>query len=251
MIAKLLGPSADYLGAELKLFTESMTNNVKRVVDKSRVKLGARLELPGGVPPRILLGIVTQATFCDDELVAEYLAGVLAASRSEIRRDDRAVALLGTVSRLSTYQVRAHFLIYTAVHTLYAGTELKLDGIGNRALRIFAPLGDLDDAMGFTEPELSGREALYDHIFQGLMRERLIGQEYQYGDPEDLSPRPHPPVATAGVVVEPDLLGTELFLAAHGVSFASADELFNRDLECGGWPIDVRLNAARRFRSEA
>jgi len=53
--------------------------------------------------------------------MAEYLGGVLAASRSRGGRDDRAIAWSNLVTSLSSVQVRAHFLLYREWAALLRG----------------------------------------------------------------------------------------------------------------------------------
>jgi hypothetical protein len=56
----------------------------------ARRKLGIRAEQPGSIPARTLQKLLTDGSFVDDEICAEYFGGVLASSRSQTGRDDRA-----------------------------------------------------------------------------------------------------------------------------------------------------------------
>ena len=121
LVLRVLGPTAEYLGAGLADWTKRSVENTGRIFQKAVEKLGTRINEPGGVPPKVLKGILENAPFCDDELAAEYFGGVLAASRSGIERDDRGAAFLALVDRLSAYQLRSHFLFYEMIRVLYEG----------------------------------------------------------------------------------------------------------------------------------
>jgi hypothetical protein len=51
-IAKLLGPTADYLGGELQEFTKKRIKNVGNIFKNAEDKLGDKIEQPGAVPPK-------------------------------------------------------------------------------------------------------------------------------------------------------------------------------------------------------
>lgn len=78
LVGKILGPTADYIGEGVREWTQRRTENVKRVFLRAGDKLGDELEQPGAVPPRVLKAVLDEAQFADDELMADYLGGVLA-----------------------------------------------------------------------------------------------------------------------------------------------------------------------------
>jgi len=101
ILQKLLGPTADYLGGEIKSYTEKGLNYVRgrsekggkgeiksytekgleniTIIFKAAIKkLGSKIETDGQVPPRILKEILDEGYFCEDELASEYFGGVLA-----------------------------------------------------------------------------------------------------------------------------------------------------------------------------
>ncbi|WP_162048263.1 hypothetical protein [Vibrio taketomensis] len=51
-LSKLLGPTADYLGGELKVFTEKRIENVGRIFKSAEDKLGSEISENGSVPQR-------------------------------------------------------------------------------------------------------------------------------------------------------------------------------------------------------
>ena len=100
---------------------------MRRVFAHAERKLGPeQLEAPGAVPPRVLKGVLEEGSFCEDEVMAEYLGGVLASSRSEVSVDDRGTALLAVISGLSTYQLRTHYTMYTTARQQLVGRDINL-----------------------------------------------------------------------------------------------------------------------------
>ena len=109
LVIKLLGPTADYIGTGLQAWTERRVNNVGRIFDIAVQRLGDKLNTEGRVHPKVLKEILSEGSFCDDQLAAEYFGGLLASSRTGISRDDRGAYFVSLVANLSTYQVRAHY----------------------------------------------------------------------------------------------------------------------------------------------
>jgi hypothetical protein len=89
LVVKILGPTADYLGAGLKDWTERATMNVQRVFYQAAKKLGNRIG-------------------------------------SEIGRDDRGAAHVALIGRLSAYQIRSHYFFYSIIRHLYGGKSPPL-----------------------------------------------------------------------------------------------------------------------------
>lgn len=58
---------------------------------------------------RVAFKALTEASITDDEVVADYLGGVLAASEPN---DDAGAAIVALIGRLSSQQLRLHYLIY-------------------------------------------------------------------------------------------------------------------------------------------
>ena len=93
--------------------------------------------------------------FCDDELSAEYFGGVLASSRPGVSRDDRGSSFTALLGRLTTYQIRTHFIFYRVVRTLFVGTGFSVaTPEERRKLRTYLPFSVYGGAMDFSEAEL-------------------------------------------------------------------------------------------------
>lgn len=93
-IAKLLGPTADYLGEGLRDLTQRRIESIGKMFSNASKKLGPQLNMPGQVPPRILRTVMNEASYFEDHVALEYFGGVLASSRTEGGRDDRGARLI-------------------------------------------------------------------------------------------------------------------------------------------------------------
>ena len=183
ILTKMLGPTADYLGGELKNFVVKCNINLDNVFVKAKEKLGSRLNEPGQVNVRVLKNIIEEGRFCEDELIAEYLGGVLASSKSADGRDDRGIKLISYIKNLSSYQLRFHFIYY---YLLYSLSEKYSDSLPEdiflscdeemERLSIFIPLDVYEKAMDFSDHEKKYENDMIRHSIEGLMREGLIGK---------------------------------------------------------------------------
>jgi len=230
LVQKLLGPTAEYIGEGIQAWAERRTNNVRRIIEKATRKLGADLDKSGAVPPKVLRGILSEGSFCDDELSAEYFGGVLAASRSDVERDDRGATLIAQLSRLSTYQIRTHYILYSILRKVYkdSGLDMKMDN--RHMLHVFISEPTYLAAMDFNEKEEDLLESIYDDTFFGLVREGLI-EDFQYGPRDELMEKYYFTVPDDGVVFKPTNLGSALFLWAHGYSHLTASAILDPDRE--------------------
>jgi hypothetical protein len=227
VIKKILGPTADYMGAGLKNWTEKRVNNVGRIFSKAQQKLGSRIDDPGSVPPKVLKAILDDGSFCEDTIGTEYFGGVLASSRTENSRDDRAVTYLSLIGRLSTYQIRTHYLLYQLLK-ITLRDEYSNQRSHQVVNELYIPESVYDEAMDFSESE--NKVVITDHSLVGLSKEGLIHDNYVYGgvgkiqahsrmpiEPSQLSYRYNiEGVNEGGIVFQPSKLGFELFFWAYG-----------------------------------
>ncbi len=228
IVEKLLGPTADYVGSGAKDWVRRRVENVDRIFEKAAKRLGPQIEQPGAVPPKVVEGIVNQGSYCDDELGAEYWGGVLASSRTEAPRDDRGASLNALLSRLSTYQIRAHYILYSVLRKLFQGTPLRFDPKERHKLSFYVPVERYVEAMQFEASEVAQLTAITEHVCFGLHRESLI-HDFHYGSPDELRPL-YPTMPGAGLVIQPSVMGGNLFLWAHGHRTASAHQMLDPGL---------------------
>jgi translation elongation factor EF-G len=92
-------------------------------LENAAKQLKAQNKIGGQIPPRVLKEVLAEGYFCEDELQAMYLGGVLASSKGPVSRDDRAIAYCSLVNSLSSYQLRTHCILYS---TLLRGTHYYL-----------------------------------------------------------------------------------------------------------------------------
>lgn len=173
LMNKLLGPSADYIGGEIKHLVERCNVNLDRVFQLALRKLGPRADEPGSVSPRVLKHVMDEGRFCDDPLTAEYLGGVLASSKSEVSRDDRGLFYLDMIESLSSYQLRTHYLLYAAI--VRAGKPLPQDlsyWFDDDTIAVAIPETEYRKEMGYSDQE--NHDHISYHAFLGLEMKGLL-----------------------------------------------------------------------------
>ncbi len=238
LLTKLLGPSADYIGGEIKGFVQKCNINVDRVFEKACNKLGKDIETPGVINPRVLMNIINDARFCEDEIQSEYYGGFLASSRSKKGHDDRAMPHIVLVKELSLYQIKIHYLIYFLLRQKYS---LCLYNIGNREewpnLGLFIPFSVYYKAMNFEEDD--DGSLILTQSLSGIRRHFLI-HKYWFG-PQKYIHQFYKEAQEGGIVVIPSLFGAELYLWANGFPNTQLSDFFNVE----GLPIDsvIPINA--------
>jgi hypothetical protein len=233
-VQRILSPTADYIGAGVLTGTKATVNFV-RVLINAAGKIGRAIEQDGAIPPRLMKAVLDEAPFCDDELSAEYLGGVLAASWTGQSRDDRGVALIATIQRLSTYAIRTHYVCYR-VYDILSRTARK-QALGAQQ-GIFLRWEEFYEAMKFSDDEDAW--AAFAHSVIALEREELAWLPVEGADSyfkkiaKSLSLSDGFSVGKkgmnllqkhGGLVFAPTVLGIELFLWAHGIKKYRYDDL--------------------------
>ena len=239
-ISRILGPTADYLGGELKEFTKRRIENVGKIFSRAEKKLGDKLDCPGQVPPKVLKTIINEGSYSDDDITIEYFGGVLASSRTEISRDDRGARLVKVIDNMSTYQIRSHYLIYSTISELFSNNKNSFGLSEDRnKMQLFMSVQDYVDAMEFTQQEWDNRQIL-SHIFHGLSTDGLIEGTWRFGNQDSLKEIVNT-VPDDGVICTPSALGVELFLWAFGHGDKQLDFLLADDFspEIEGIPKSV------------
>ena len=201
-LEKLLGPTADYLGNGLKDFTQKRVETVGRIFESAHGKLGNKADTPGEVPPKVLKNIVHEGSYASDPLAVEYFGGILASARTEGGRDDRSARLAKIVDAQSTYQLRAHFLIYATVRRLFIDKNLPFNIEGRPKMQFFVSFVDFANSMAFDVTEMQQFNQLLNHILFGLNGDNLIG-DFQYGNKENMIKLFFAAAPDAGIVCQP------------------------------------------------
>lgn len=221
---KVLGGSLDQVGAALERWTELRLQNVGRVIDKAAAKLPD--EAAGEIHPRVAISVLEQASWCDDELMAEYLGGVMAGSHTSDGTDDRGVTFSSLIPRLSTVQVKTHYLFYRAIRETFLGTDMPLSTKQTLA-RIFVSAASYARNLNLVTIDEVSETGV--HSLSGLGREGLL-TAWGLGDHEALElPESVPPEIKFGLRGTPTHAGVELFLWAHGVRSADSKLFLDPD----------------------
>ncbi len=216
-INKLLGPTADYLGQEVRGLVEKCNINIDSVFRRALRKLGHRADMPGQVSPRVLKRVLTDAPFCDDPVVQEYFAGMLASSRGDSSLDDRAVPYSNLISSLSSNQIKFHYLLYAAIRNAFLRQGIYLTTkAGRQHLGVFISCASINEVFAITSEEEAF--SILEHCLYGLRQKELIAPDYAHGGPEFLSKTyPTDKFYEEGITVWPSLFGIDLWLWAHGI----------------------------------
>lgn len=219
LLNRVLGPTADYLGSELKEFAERRLKNIKTIFEKADSRLGS--ESVGKVPPRVLKEILDEGSFCDDEISQEYYAGILSSSKSD-NNDDRGVALAKTLNNLSRFQIFGHYFIYgmmNAYYTQYESTNTLI-----RTERFFIDNDMIIKHLCLTELPENEQNSILEHIFFGLHKHGLVSLEHDYGLMKGISVKDQQ-------YFLPTYSGIELFLWANSAKNKDLDFFYSRDFE--------------------
>jgi hypothetical protein len=228
---KILGPTADYLGEGLKGLTKKGCENINRIFVSAEKKLGSRINLPGGVSPRVLKTILVEGYFNDSELAAEYFGGILACSRTADSRDDRGAYLAGLVGRMSSYQIRAHYVLYQCFKHVFNGLRLPFNHMElNEKAAVCVPLKNYAQAMGCAPAE--GLTPYLEHAVVGLLKESLISPYFAHGSSSFFRVQPLSGLEKGGflgLLAAPSRLGLELFLWSHGEGWQGIHQVFFAD----------------------
>jgi hypothetical protein len=221
LVVKVLGPSAEYLGTNLKELMEKRQKNTKRILENAEKKLGDKANKEGQVSPRVIKEVLDEGSFREDDIGIEYFGGVLASSRTDSNRDDRGIVMMKLISSLSTYQLQTHYMIYKSIKSLLDGFSINF-GTGNerRKARVFIPLSSYMGGIGITGYEAEKFDTILSHSMVGLSRESLLeGYEYSYTvEGFNLNDSIKNSIDEGGLLVVPSALGVELFLSANGLA---------------------------------
>jgi len=230
VVEKILGPTADYIGGQLKEWTEKKVKNTANIFKNAEKKLGDKINQDGKVPPKVLKGILEEGAWCEEELQVEYFGGVLASSRSGVSRDDRGAYFVALISRLSTYQLRTHYLIYQSIKKSFDGQPMNIGDSKDRTeMELFIPFSTYVSAMDFTQEEIKNFLNIMTHSVWGLNKEDLIDQ-FQYG-PLDYIQKRYKDAKKPGIILQPTNLGVELFMWAYGQGQRQNNDFFLTDIK--------------------
>lgn len=220
LLVRVLGTSADALDETLRRYTEYRLRNVQAIVERAEAKCHSPKD-ESIVNLRVAHVVLEDGSYCDDEIVASYLGGLLAGSRTPQGRDDRAVTWSKVITGLSSLQIRAHYLLYrewAARLRIIAVYDLGVEA-GRAQATIEISSGEFVKLLVYGS-EVDENDAM-SHAIGGLVRVGLLDDKFFYNDKL--------------VKVMPSIMGLELYGWAQGLPglsprrFASKAQLI--DLE--------------------
>lgn len=227
VLLKVFGPTADYIGGELKNLVQRCNINLSHVFESS-LRKGAE-QAAGSVDARTAKSIFDDAAYCDDDLIKDYYGGLLCGAKSE-DGDDTALSYVSILKGMSRVQVKTHFLIYAVLHKSVAGSlpSITVEEERNKVRLVIG----LERYFAFIKQDQKDGESIINHVVSGLLRAGLIGQFFQYGVPDFINSRfPELGVKTPSLVVCPSILGVELFLWAAGIRNPNPNLIVQSDAE--------------------
>ena len=225
-VQKLVGPTLDMLGNRARDLTDRGIANVGAVLRNAVTKV-PDLEDEGVVPPRTLVTVWEEAMWADDDVMVEYLGGILASSRTSIARDDRGQIWARRVGGLSLYSIRLHYLLYEVARRALMGRDIKLSEEVQRHLQagMFVAAFDLVECLDLGPDEPF--ESIMLHSIDSLQEERLLDDRFALAGPDALRKAMKGAWAPLrGLMYYPTPRGMELFLVAHGVRGRHAPSAF-------------------------
>lgn len=235
LIAKVLGPTADYVGNETKDLVEASARNLKAIFRSAYKKLSALgVDEANAVNLRVLKEVLSEGRFVDHEVTQSYFAGVLCSAKTDPSADDRGVFYISIIKKLSSYQVTLHYIAYLALSAALRSKDIDyFEKIKNRSsLKVYIPSDLLFDAFGITSK--SDFYTKTEHSLSGLSDSSLIGPGA--GLVDGIKEGRFDAIGGSGVVLTPTLLGADCFLWANGVSNMPGSRLGHANI-----PEDLKL----------
>lgn len=183
LLESLLGPSAEVIGQEWA--DRLRRRNMTRLLARTEKHVAGSPD-PGYVRPRAAASAFEAAQFADDEIVTEYLSGVLATGRHPDGGDDGGIPWSSLIARLSSVQLRIHFVLYSNFRQVFRGDADRTRLFDFPMGPIAIPLVELVAAAGLVPDELIWSRV--NDALVGLKQEDLIGG-FAYGDREFFNKR--------------------------------------------------------------
>lgn len=227
-LMQVLGASADAIEEALSRYTEYRRRNVRRILERAAAKSGHRDER-AAVNLRVAHVLLEDGSYCDDELIADYLGGLLAGSRTQQERDDRAVAWSNVLTSLSSLQIRAHYLLYREWAARLSVVAVFDLGLSAGRIQATMDVSSKEFAQLLVANSLIDANDAMSHAIGGLIRVSLLDNEFFYND--------------TLLRVTPSITGIELYGWAQGLSGVSP-----RSFAAKARPFDLQ-DAIPRLRS--
>jgi hypothetical protein len=175
VLGHLTAGAGAVVSAPLNAYAEHWKDRVKERLDRTAAAAEAKMNgQPLELNDRVAYKVLSEAAINDDELIADYLGGVLAGTSAE---DDSGAAIVAQIGRLSAAQLRLHYVVYRELRRLWpSGVALDLDHVYGTN---FGGLGGVrfsvqDIAAVFGPQALIKPGALVAPLLDPLVREGLL-----------------------------------------------------------------------------
>lgn len=208
-VRKVFGPSLDVVGTSVAEVTQATVDRIEHVLRAGRDRLSARDDQPGDVSERSLRRIVEVATSQDDDLVLEYLGGVLASSKVSGVRDDRGASWGALIDGLSSYALRTHYIAYMCLRKELLDRQLSYNSADVPNIQLFISLTDYAQSMALDKEEPL---ALTTYVVSVLVKESLISPTYGQDEGKPVQAFK----GSRGMFISPSILGIQLFMWGLG-----------------------------------
>ncbi|MCJ1697597.1 hypothetical protein MT349_17585 [Rathayibacter caricis] len=213
LLARLFGPSADVLGANWA--DQLREKNMQRLLTKTgkrATKKDDSGQNPGIANARVASQVFESAQYADGEVVAEYLSGVLASSRSATGENDAGVAWSTVISRLSSDQLSMHYVIYASARPLIISQGHATTNDIHR-LEVIFPMIEMLSSLGMLEPGDEPRMERFSDALDGLIREGLLEEGFSHGSKAHTF---ESELASGRIVAAPLAYAVRVNLSRHG-----------------------------------
>ena len=234
ILLKLFGPVSEEIGKGWQeRVSAKRRKNTEQIVQNAAAKLGDKLESPGAVPLRVVKEVINGGSYHDNPVAIEYYGGVLASSRTKDVQDDRGAVIAKSIERLSTYEIRTHYLIYATIHRLFGGLKKSLLLPEHRdSMCIFIDITEYDTVMGFDNADIEIKRKRNNILSASLfeLHKGSFLETVRFGDTETLrkiSGHSYPP----GIIITPSFHGAEVFLYAFGMGDVHVDDFLQADIK--------------------
>jgi len=237
----LFGGLGDEVREALRRWGAVRLRNVGRVVEIADRKSDYDANPDGAVPMRVGFRILQDGSYSQEEMVLEYLGGVLASSRSvEAPAADVGNSYVAMIAALADDHLRLHYVLYRSMQFKLHGAEHNLwdRNEATASLNFFVPNDVLIETslLGGEKPITDDPEELFGAL-DWLERDGLIdivaagSLEYfqnaiQYLAPKDIIEA----MTTGGIITRPTALGASLYTWAFGKA-GRVKEFFTTELQ--------------------
>ncbi|MBL6734286.1 MAG: hypothetical protein ISP86_00185 [Shewanellaceae bacterium] len=227
MATSLFGDTADYFNESMPL---KRLQNIFDILSITHHNFAHTLNPKNNIHPKLIRSIINEGSFTNDKIATHYFAGILASSLKLSDSDDRGIDFLHLIDKLTAYQLRTHFLIYSTIRTRFKKHKYQFNYTDCEKMEIFIPSFFYSKSMKMKKEEWSRIHPLTHHSFTGLANHHLIETDYRFGYAESQQ-QVVKGLNFDGVICQPTATGVDFFLWAFGAGDQQHHFLFNKNFQ--------------------